>query len=104
MTVYVLHVIDRNEGMIKVRTPHSDRRDPHTFDFLFEVIAGPFAGQRGSHRELSNLLCDRVLVLSQMVGICRETGAIMDWVGTGTSGQWVQRHSGSLERAIGDSS
>lgn len=101
MTTYLLHVVDQNEGMVKVPPMDDTCQDPYSFDFLFEVLTGPFAGKRGSHRELSALLCEQVLVLSRMVGICQQTGAILDWVEAESGGRWVHRHGDPLERALG---
>jgi hypothetical protein len=97
MAAYVLHLIDRQQGT-SMTAPGSE---PHSFDFLFEVLTGPFAGERGTHRELSDLLRDHIVVMSGTVGICHTTGAILDWSGTREDGRWMQRHGAPMEREIG---
>lgn len=100
MSAYVLHVVDRRAGKMTTRSS----ADPHTFDFVYEVLAGPYAGQRGTHRELSELFVTPLVVLSSKVAICRDTGTLLDWVetdSTDATGQWVQRHRQAIERTVG---
>ena len=97
MAAYVLHVVNRQEGTL-VTKPSTD---PYNVDFLFEVLTGPFAARRGTHRELSELIGETIIVMSGTVGICHESGAILDWKGTVDAGQWIQRHVPLIEREVG---
>jgi hypothetical protein len=97
MAVYILHVVDQVEGKLKV--PHSQHAD--SFDYVFEILAGKYAGQRGTHHELSRLVVDPLVVLSSRVGLCHKTGAILDRVGSSDSDRWVPRHGHLLERSVG---
>jgi hypothetical protein len=100
MAAYVLHVVDREKGLLMV----NESPNGHSFDFLFEVLTGPFASERGSHRELSDLVREPIIVMSGTVGICHRTGAILDWQQTDSQhGTWMQRHSETKERALGAS-
>jgi hypothetical protein len=97
MAVYVLHVVDQVKGKLKVVHPH----DADSFEYLFEILTGKYAGKRGTHRELSNLVVDPLMVLSSSVGLCHETGVILDREGADDAGRWVPRHGRLLERSIG---
>jgi hypothetical protein len=97
VTVYVLHVVDREKGLLKTRP----RTEPANFDFLFEVLAGPHAGRRGSHREISDFCCDQVSILSHKVALCSETGMLLDWHETDETGTWLPRRDGLAAKAVG---
>ncbi len=102
MATYVLHVVDQTEDRLVTRESNA----PQHFDFIYEVVTGPFAGQRGTHRELSDLVADRVVVMSGMVGLSEQTGALLDWQADGTDdgvGHWTPRHRELIERAVGGS-
>lgn len=100
MTVYVLHVVDREKGLLKTR-PHTE---PDNFDFVFEVLAGPHAGRRGSHREISDFCCDQVSILSRKVALCSKTGMLLDWHQNhenDEAGEWLPRRDRLAARAVG---
>jgi hypothetical protein len=96
MAAYVLHVVDREHDTL-VTTSETPSNSNH-YDFLFEVLTGPFAGERGSHRELSELIHEPIIVMSGTVGICSKTGTLLDWQGSVDQGTWAQRHQGTVER------
>lgn len=97
MPAYVLRIIDQETGPLRDGSATADR-----FDYLFEVLEGPFAGQWGTHQYLSELVGENVLVLSTRVGICHETGALLDLI-EGDDGRlhWLPRRDRQLERAVG---
>jgi hypothetical protein len=97
MAAYVLHLVDRQQSTLMT----APGREPHSFDFLFEVLTGPFAGERGTHRELSDLLREQIVVMSGTVGLCHTTGAILDWRGSREDGRWVPRHGAPMEQEVG---
>lgn len=99
MASYVLHVVDREKGLLKT----GPFARSHSFDYLFEVLSGPHAGRRGSYQQLSDLLRDEVFVLSSIVGICATTGVLLDWKESDGVGRWQARQSRPLERVVGAS-
>lgn len=74
MTTYLLHLVDRSVDKLLVQvTTH-----PYHVDFVYQVLMGPYAGQRGTVDELQELIDDDLQLLPATIGVGSEDGLIVE--------------------------